>query len=309
MADLRERGQIMLIAAFGLAVAFLAVAVMLNSVIYTENLATRGEDARGSEAIQFRADAVAGTEKLIEHANGNQTALWNISDISDELNSSVRSMSNGTAPIQAMDGLATQITLESMTEGRTIGQYNASRNFSSASGASNWDLTDNDINGTRSFRINVTRSSELAEASDSDPFTIEVDNGSSVWEVQIYREDASTNTTVNVIGAGKCTSGENPEIGLTAGTIDGQRCEALQFGAGVSPPYDIEFENAGNIQGNFSLVVNATSPDNLDTRYDPNEDSPFAVEAVYAATIHVYHESASHIYETDARAVPGESDD
>lgn len=301
MADLGDRAQVMLITAFVLAVSFLAVAVMLNSVIYTENLATRGEDARGSEAVQFRADAVAGTERLIEYANDNET---NLTDIHSELNSTVRAMNNGTVPIQAVDGLATEITLEDTTNGTRIAQFNSSRNFTSAKVSDTWELAENIIS-TRSFRINITDMSSLSNLATSGNFTVLVDD-STTWKLEIYKRN-STTTVLAINGNEACVSGPAPEIDLTAGTIDGERCEALVFGEGVSPAYEIEFENSNKIQGNFSLVVNSTGVD--EDNYNNNEDSPFSEDAIYAATIHVFHESASHLYETDARVIPGESDD
>lgn len=307
-----DRAQIMLVAAFVLAVTFIALAVMLNSVIYTENLATRGEDAHGSEAIAYRADVVAGTERLVEHVNENQTGEP-FDDHVANLSRSISSMDNSTAAIVATGGTRTNVSLMSVTRGTRVGQFNASRNFTDVGAAPDWELATS-IEGTRAFRINITDSDELVEedvvsflGGGIDPFTVRVDDGTDDWAVRIYEDDATTDVIVDVQGAGECQADAKPEIDLTAGTVDGEPCAPLAFGAGVSTPYSLHYDSADKIQGNFSVVLNTTSFDS--TNYNSDEDTPFADdEVVYAATIYVLHESADHVYATDARAIPGEND-
>jgi hypothetical protein len=146
----------------------------------------------------------------------------------------------------------------------------------------------------------------------SDAFAVTVTDGSADWEVRIYNDGVSTDTTLDVVGGGDCDGGEDPTVDLLAGTFDGERCDALEdspFGDGVSSPYTLRFEQAGQMAGNFSVVVNSTDPSNLDAEYDSDTGTPFAAVAIYSATVHVTHESADIVYETDARAIPGESDD
>jgi hypothetical protein len=223
------------------------------------------------------------------------------------LNRSIDAMGNGTAPIIATGGIRTQVSLMSVTQGTRIGQFNASRNFTNVNGHPDWELADN-IEGTRAFRINITDSASLLDGFPvgSNPFTVRVD-GASDWVVRIYEDDISDDVIVDVDGVGECRADSKPVIDLTSGTIDGEPCEHLSFGEGVSPTYSLHFENADNIKGNFSVVVDSTDFDG--NNYTPDTDDPFAdPEAIYAATIHVLHESASHVYATDARAVPGEND-
>jgi len=307
-----ERAQIMLVAAFVLAVTFIALAVMLNSVIYTENLATRGEDAHGSEAIAYRADMAAGTERLIEHVNENQTGE-SYDDHVANLTTSIAAMDNGTAPIVATGGTRTKVSVMSVTRGTRIGQFNTSRNFTDVGATTDWELA-NSIEGTRAFRINITDSSQLVEedlisflGGSLDPFTVRVDDGTDDWAVRIYEDDTTTDVIVDVEGGGECVAGSDPEIDLTAGTINGEPCGPLSFGDGVSTPYSLRYEQADQIQGNFSLVVDSTSF--TSSHYSTDEDTPFADDgAIYAATIYVLHESADHVYATDAEAIPGEND-
>lgn len=309
-----DRGQVILIAGFLLAASFVALALVLNSVIYTENIATRAEEARGTDAIAYRADMVAGAEQLIEYANENQTGFGTIQDGFEE---GLQSLNNRTATQQAVDGTFAEVSFKGATQGTRIGQENPTRNFTNVTGATEWELA-NTVDATRAFRINVTDSDELAEDGNlglfgggEDAFNVTVTDGSTDWRVRLYKDSdgslVSDETILDVEGAGQCTAGEDPTVDLTAGTFNGTSCEALNFAEGVSAPYRVSFGGADEVLGNFSVVVDSTSYEAAN--YDSNTDTPFAVEAIYAATIHVTYESSTLDYETDARAVPGENDD
>lgn len=72
MADVipidRERGQILLLGGLILAATFVLLAVILNGMIYAENVASQGEDARADDALRFRSEteeAIAGTLRQV----------------------------------------------------------------------------------------------------------------------------------------------------------------------------------------------------------------------------------------------------
>jgi hypothetical protein len=313
MADLRERGQIMLVAGFVLAAAFIALALIMNSVIYTENLATRDAEARGAEALAYKSDTVDGAERLIEFENRNITVgEETFANIEENYTRSLRSMSNGSATIQSIDGERTQIELISTTEGTRFGQRNASRNFTDVNGLEVWEVA-NDIHGTRAFRINITNSDVLLDDTETGiPFTVEVIGSSDTWSVEVRNVSGSPETeletSTNGVTGVTCTLGEpDPEIDVIKGTVSGEQCPGYEFGESVSKPYRIEYVAAQNITGNFSLVANTTSFTGVN--YDAETDSPFNASAIYSAKVHVTHESTDIVYETDARARPGESDE
>ena len=316
MANLRDRdrAQVMLIAAFLLAASFVALALVLNSVIYTENIATRSEEARGSEAIFYKSDVVGGAEDIIEYENRNDTASYAV--IEENYRRALRSMNNRTAIQHSVDGVLARTELDSVTEGRRIGQFNASdRNFTAHDGSEDWDLATN-VQHTRAFSINVTDSDALQEESILDfdgsdaPFNITVSDGTDIWAVRIYQDDSvfTDATIVDIKGGGECTADPEPVIDISAGTIDGDDCADLNFGQGVTAPYTVRYEDAQMMAGNFSLVVESTSVDNSLSRYDSGTDTPFAFPAVYSSTLQVTYKSTSLLYETDATVVPGESD-
>lgn len=69
MANRRDRGQLILITGLVIAVLLVAMVLILNSAIYTENVATRGVDKGGNDAIDFRNTVVEGAEEIIEKEN------------------------------------------------------------------------------------------------------------------------------------------------------------------------------------------------------------------------------------------------
>ncbi|MCL7418278.1 MAG: hypothetical protein M8354_10625, partial [Halalkalicoccus sp.] len=64
-----DRGQLILVTGVTIAVILVALVVLLNTVIYTENLATRGIDSGADDALEYRATVVGSVGELIEYEN------------------------------------------------------------------------------------------------------------------------------------------------------------------------------------------------------------------------------------------------
>ncbi|SDF87282.1 DUF7261 family protein [Halorientalis regularis] len=313
MADLRsdDRAQVLLVAGFVLAASFVALTLVLNSVIYTENLATRGADAGGGDAISYRNDVADGLESIVESVNRNGSTQ---PVLRDKLSRAVVSTSRRAAQFQVLRGISANATLVAVEWGTRIGQNRTAGNFTnstvpaSADVASDWTVATG-VDGTRSARFNVTDSSELDQAS-GDPLTLRVTDGSDDWTLTLFNDGTADDTTIeitNAAGSSTCSAKKNPTIGLTAGTFNGTDCSALEFGEGVSTPYDIEVRNGRQFQGTYSLVVRDAAIDS--TNYGTAPDVPFALPAVYTATVHVEYQSTSLSYATDTQVRPGGSDD
>jgi hypothetical protein len=318
VADLRsdDRAQVLLVAGFVLAASFVALTLVLNSVIYTENLATRGDDAGGGDAISYRNDVADGLESMVESVNRNGSTQ---PVLRDKLSRAVVSTSRRAAQFQVLRGISANATLVSVEWGTRIGQNRTTGNFTnstvpaSADVASDWTIATG-VEGTRSARINVTDSSELALSS-NDPLEVQVTDGTP-WTLTLFKNNsAGTTTAIRAdppSGPSRvCSAGSDPTIGLTAGTVNGTDCPALEYGEGISTPYTIAVENGRQFQGTYSLVVDEVidSTDIEHDNYGTAPDVPFALPAVYAATVHVEYQSTSLSYATDTRIHPGESDD
>ena len=73
MANLSEddRGQLILVGAFIIAAAFIVLALVVNSAIFTENLATRDDVPGSQDALEFRDEVHQGVSNVIEGTNQN----------------------------------------------------------------------------------------------------------------------------------------------------------------------------------------------------------------------------------------------
>ena len=69
----RERGQLILLGGLTLAVLLVALAVILNAAIYSENLASRGDAIGADEALQFRDETETAVSRLITEVNADST--------------------------------------------------------------------------------------------------------------------------------------------------------------------------------------------------------------------------------------------
>lgn len=326
MADLagRNRGQIILIAAFALAVIFLTLALVVNSAIFTENLASRSDTTGSGDALAERAVVAANVGDAIEAANRNNYS--SDSELQTAVENSIIAYQSESGPRQAASGQLTDVRYLSLETGERI-TYTGGSTFDGPGTeynlAEDIDRTPNG-NGTRAFVINATS----MPSSRSAAFNISVvgPNGAR-WTTEIWEGDDGAGTdyvnistervdlTGAVVADYECGISEGstnaPLIAITDGTINGRPCAALgttgsgenlHFGAGTDAEYDIRFENANNIAGNYTLVVfdGGTSP-TITT-------AGTARNALYQVTVRYDYETTNIEYTTEIRVAPGEPD-
>lgn len=333
-----DRGQILLVAAFALAVIFVAMALIVNSAIFTENLASRGETSGSEGALSMRADVSASVGDGIEAANRNNNSTEG--DLTDAVQASVENISLQTGRQSARSGRVVDVAYESDRPGARI--YRADNaNFTNAAGEEAYRLVGNvsrvdDANGTRAF---VIETSTLSASSNSSAFEIRAQDSDvaggnrNSWRARIWDAGSDTVHVRTLVNDGGSTAVEDCEvtkdspgtgitIDITGGTIDGEGCDALatsstgenfHFGAGtdVTPgsstgSYNISVANADQIEGNFSAVV-YEGPTALDLLPD-SPDGPDSSVALYDATVRYTHYTTDLRYETDVRVAPGEPD-
>jgi len=115
-----DRGQILLVAAFALAVIFVAMALIVNSAIFTENLASRGETSGSDGALSMRADVATSVGAGVEAANRNDNG--SVGELTDAVSASVRNISRQTGRQSARSGRVVDVSYQSATEGARIYQ-------------------------------------------------------------------------------------------------------------------------------------------------------------------------------------------
>jgi hypothetical protein len=307
MADVtrsESRGQLFLVGAVSLALVFVVLAVVLNSAIYTGNLATRGTDSASvGAAMDTRDDVEGNAADLLVHVNDGQSTY---ADQTTAVERGVVNLSRRMARYASTDGRALSVTYSSYTEGTGVEQSSASE-FTDDDGTVDWTVAAS-TGRTRSFAMNVDGSS--LDGSTSTPFTVVFDGADGVtWRLVVY-EDGSGNTVVEVeedgTSLGTCTAGSDVRVGVTDATVDGRRCPALERLA-PAVPYDLGFENGDSAAGTYSLVTSKTETNVADAPYDDSGD-PTKSPRLYNLTAHFEYRSDAVVYETALSILPGGTD-
>lgn len=324
MADMRDRGQIILVAAFALAVIFVSLALIVNSAIFTENLASRGETSGSDGALGMRAMVESNAGSNLERVN--RAGINNYADLQLKMDTSLAELSNQIGQQEAKKGRLVNVSgTKSHTEGKRIFEdedadplaptdsYTPVTDVSRVTTAGG--VTEN---GTRAFRIEVT---DITDTNSTDSLTISA-SGTGTWQTDIYQ--VGTTDTVRVEtenGFGETDACEvtlddisQPfQTDITDGTIDDKPCSALRrtgdgrnfaFAAGAGDTYTIGFGNADLVTGVFSMTVHSTTTSTINT-----PDSITSEQALYDVTVRYGYSTSDLTYVSDVRVAPGEPDE
>lgn len=292
----RSRGQVILIAALGIAVTLVALALVTNTVIYTENLATR-ETVDGQQAVAVQQATQDGVGGLLSLAN-----RYNTSNRHARFDADVANFSNATQIAATRNGHVQTATITGTTDGARIFQ-NASRNFTDVNGNETWTLATG-VSNTRRFELNVTQS----KLDSTNPFTVTV-GGDYSATIAPEGSDVINLTVTNDTVSKSCeVTATHAVVDLTEGTLNGTDCPVPAFASDVGAPYDITFSNAQNGYGRYVLFVDQ-QPSSLPTAHYAGSYSndPNYAPAIYDATVHVQFVTQDLTYETNVTVAPEDS--
>lgn len=314
------RGQILLIAAFALAVIFVALALVLNSAIFTENLASRGEVTGSSEGLHYLHQVNESVADAMERANTESPG-----SAEDSLRASVSAIGRQGGTQQITGGQLVNVSVNSIdTDGVRIADEapsgSAFNNESAPPAASAWRLA-SDVEAVRNVQVTVDERSSLADPA-VDPLTFRINetgDPTDAWELQLWRD--GTDVVVGVETAsgrsGECRTGTatDVEIDVTGGVVDGQRCHALTrtgpdgdpmfLGTDLTGDYQIWIENGAEVEGNYSMIVDGTEDDS-NLASPAAGDDPYYTDAIYSARIDYVFRTPDVAYEATARVARGE---
>jgi hypothetical protein len=128
MADVAgDRGQLILVTGLLIAVAIVGLVVLLNTAIYTENLASRGADQSGREAIEYRATVVDAVGGLLEPENTRPHRQQ--ADVEENVSAGIQAIDDYTARNRATDGTIGRINGTTVHPGKLVIQNASSRQF------------------------------------------------------------------------------------------------------------------------------------------------------------------------------------
>jgi hypothetical protein len=279
MATVRERGQLMLIGGLALAISLVAIALVLNSAIYTHNLASR-YNSPGDDIVESNRDVRESASSQIRHANdeyadGGYGSIGTSNTVLGEYGFGISDIESEIAEDGALNGRVLRASHTSASQGvRIADAESGGSDFKSGTGASDWTVV---VDGqARSYQIVALTSGTVSETTSnvlggllaSSAFTIRLDedgDGTDDWRVAIY-EDGDTgasdiSVTVENVAASTfqtCTVAETRvEIDFTQARVGSQSCSALLFFEDLSTPYDVRYEKGGNIGGSYRMIVDS----------------------------------------------------
>lgn len=308
-----DRAQLILITGLTLAVILVAVVLILNTVIYTENLATRGVDAGGGEAIDFRDGAVEDVAEIMYREHGSTSSDTAVDDFS----ASTETYGQTVSELRARDGVVADVDTSVDKRGYFVTQDASvaeGRDMTADTGAADWTVADN-ATRTRNFRLTVAPD-DLSDST-SGAFTVVADGTvpdgtNETWSVTLSDDGGNLRVTVDNGTETSDTFSPGPDgnhtIDLTTGTFNGESFDGYYLWAeavqGGSVPYRLRYENGDAAVGTYRLVVD--DRDGGDTPTSPAP--PRVTEAVYSAEVEVYHRTPELEYGDVVRVAPGERD-
>ncbi|MBS3759972.1 DUF7261 family protein [Halodesulfurarchaeum sp.] len=271
----RSRGQIILVAAFALALIFVSLALILNTAIFTENLATR-ETADGHDALDLQQAVAETGDVLLRKTNrGGGTKT--------ELTETYRDRIENYSDIENVHAVARgsirDIFVRQTHNGTYINQSN-NGTLEDDDGNSTWQVTA-DTTDVRAMTFN------MSAAESGTPFELNATNGSSTWTLSVNESSDTFFVTLNDFSGNSVEENfteDTLEIQPTNGSIDGERWPELQFQDAFEGPFEMWISNGSNASGTYQMTVDTPEDDIDNDGYDQSND-PHKTDAIYNATL------------------------
>lgn len=313
-----DRGQMILIAAIGVAILLTMMTVALNTAVFGEIHAAQTDNSLQEErgAVQYQHSVDRGVGGLLVSINGENDEYG---ALESELDDAIAIWSGLSRAEQLRDGTMTNTSLESVTYETRIVQ-NESRSFVDRGGSTEWNVTEN-VSDVRGFEMNVS-DEELVSTSgctgDEGCFNLVIEgtDGNS-WQLFVY-DDGGVTIAVESPSNGTETygpTGRSAVLNVTDGRFDvgGSEDEFATFleDGAIEPPYTVTYANADNVSGTYELTVDGKIVDETiesDDRYGV-DNAPRIEAKIVTADVGVRYRSADLTYETEIEVAPGETDD
>ncbi|WP_416839345.1 hypothetical protein [Haloferax sp. DFSO52] len=310
-----DRGQLFLVTALAIAVMLVSLALILNTAIYTENIATRTTDTQLDDALSGQRALVEASGQILDAENRNDDNE-SATEIESEFNSSLTNWSTTAGTLESANGFTVHVSYtETSTTGVRVHQDDPARNFTDASGATNWDLANNEE--VRAIRLNVSQSSLNSTRSDAFRLVIDGDDDVTVF---VHANDSNVVVTVeddsgDVVGSCEVepTRGDSLVVDVGGRTVGTRYCAPLEtVHNAVDGEADVRFENGDEAEGTYELYMtdrNTSLAALLGlTHYESADSSswPVAQPALYDANVTYIFYSSGTTVKKEIRIAPGE---
>lgn len=301
------RGQLIIIGALSLAIILVGLALVLNSAIYAENVATRSSDS-SSQVGELRGGVEGSIRGGAKHANKVNHSSY--TSISNTVNNTTRTWESNISAAMARSGrsLRARYVDDSVVKGTRIGQ-NETREFAPKNTSAlnltsvvpsyaSWTVSP-DTKGLRAYEIRVQNDSldvySRSEANDSleditnnstsapaPPFTVVYSDGETIeHSMTFYEADTQYDRDFNITHRDHTTGDSTTcRLNRTGPTftvdIDNARVtggnsdcyETLKFHENLENP-NITFVRGNQSEGTWQMVVNKSNSE-FESSYDGN---------------------------------------
>ncbi|KAB1196617.1 MULTISPECIES: hypothetical protein [Haloferax] len=310
-----DRGQLFLVTALAIAVLLVSLALILNTAIYTENIATRTTDTQLDDAVTEQRAVVAASETMLDAENRNGGSE---SEIGTRFESSLANWSETAGTLEAANGFTIDVSYTGTnTTGIRVHQDDPARNFTDNSLDDSWEVVDS--GRVRGIRFDVSR--DNLSTTESNAFNVEVDDQDGVGDeatVSMYTDGTNVVVTVeNDTESLSCsvepTDGESLVVDIGSETVGTRYCPALEIVHDEADgEVDIWFDNAENATGTYELYT-TNDDDDLDDLFSDADfasvgsgEWPVKQPALYDVTVRFVFQSSGTTVEKEIRITPGD---
>ena len=294
----RDRAQLILITGFIIAAVLVALAVVMNAAIYTENLATRSESSGATDAATYQRSVEQGAREAFDYAH-DVSGASDYPGLEDSVEAALADFDAITMRQQVKYGHIANVTVYETTRGTRTSK---SGDFTDSDGDDDWVVATS-VDEFRDFRMELDRS-ELATEPD-DEFRVVVDfAGGGRWYMNATDSASGAVIGVNASGTYETCTTNAPvfTVDVTAGTVDGEDCPPLDVTDVVDSGTDftMRFENASRAVGDYSLVVEQDAG----SMTAPNEE-----KVLYKTVLELVFRTGELDYRSRVEVAPGDADE
>lgn len=285
-----DRGQLILVTGFAIAVVLLALVLLLNTAIYTENIATRSTADDTREAVEIHATVESTAASYIERKN-EAIAEDNSAHSRADAESDFVSLRDPHEERSLRQGQLLSIEYLSQTNGTKVTSVDEGQLTASTDPVEIVNATSE----TRSFQLRLT---DLPSESEQTRVLIEDTETVSISEINLYQNGAGE-FVVESDGEVCTTSASEPVLDISAGVFSGEECTVQWPAVGT---HSISIVNGSATTGELSLVTHESGDTNT------TDDRISTSDAIYSINTSVTYVTDQLEYATEIRVAPGEPD-
>jgi hypothetical protein len=312
-----SRAQLILVTALAVAAMLVALTIILNSAIYTQNLASR-TGPMNTDATKYHSEVVRGSAAVLEYANEYNGSSSDA--VSENFTAGVADLSEAAGYQRAVRGQSVDVEVVSHVNGSRVVQDDRNRDFTDKNGQSDWTVVSG-VHKTddRSFVLNVSVSElpdDCGVVGGCFRLNVTEADASNNWTVQLRKVTNSEIELAVYNGSGWVKEQFDAPNGYAVidvrrGIVNGQRHSEFEFAENVSGTVHYQYRAADEVVGSYSISVDDEGPaktPGTSLNGTASTDSPYVRYSVNEATVEITYRSDRIRYESED-TVLSEDDD